>query len=253
MEAWHRLPADASEDVDDDTSPAVGTPPEPPDSADPPPEPEPEPAESFEEEIERRTRDDGETTDGRSLRRQRNREAVIVALLDLIREGHYDPAASEIADRAGVSHRSVFRYFEDLSDLVRAAIDHEVRDTLPLAIIDDIGEGSLDERIDRLIESRLRIFHRTYGIGKVARARALGIPAIDEGLATVAELYRSQLKVHFATELDTFDPEQHDTLIDAVQVVVSFESFDFFRRRLEVDDARLSDSWRFALRRILQS
>ena len=88
-----------------------------------------------------------EHVDGRTLRRTRNRTAVIAALLEIIREGNLRPGASEIADRAGVSHRSIFRYFDDLDDLVRTAIDHAFEQAGPMADIPDIGSGSLDERI----------------------------------------------------------------------------------------------------------
>src|SRR3954469_10856930 len=80
--------------------------------------------------------------DGRSLRRERNREAVIEAFLVLVREGNFDPGGAEIAERAGVSHRSVFRYFDDLADLMMTAIAREVERSLPLATIDRIGEGT---------------------------------------------------------------------------------------------------------------
>ncbi len=69
--------------------------------------------------------------DGRTMRRTRNRSAVITALLDMIREGDLHPGAAEIAERAGVSHRSIFRYFDDLDDLVRTAIDQAFVDAAP--------------------------------------------------------------------------------------------------------------------------
>ena len=88
--------------------------------------------------------------DGRSLRRKRNRDAVISALIDLIQEGNLTPTVAKIADRAAVSHRSVFRYFDDLNDLARTAIETEFRKTWPLSVITNVGEGPLDERIDAL-------------------------------------------------------------------------------------------------------
>src|SRR6185437_733480 len=60
--------------------------------------------------------------DGRRLRRDRNRMAVVDALLDLYGESNLRPSTAEIADRAGLSHRSLFRYFDDFDDLCREAI-----------------------------------------------------------------------------------------------------------------------------------
>ena len=45
----------------------------------------------------------GSGTDGRQLRRRRNREAVVEALLDLYREGNLRPSTEEIAARSGLS------------------------------------------------------------------------------------------------------------------------------------------------------
>src|SRR6187431_377481 len=94
--------------------------------------------------------DDVDThVDGRSLRRERNREAVIEAFLALVREGNYDPGGAEIAERAGVSHRSVFRYFDDLADLMVTAVIREVQRVMPLATLDRVGEGTFDDRLER--------------------------------------------------------------------------------------------------------
>ena len=57
------------------------------------------------------------SVDGRNLRRQRNRQAIVNALLELYEEGRIDVSASLIVERAGLSERSLFRYFDDLNDL----------------------------------------------------------------------------------------------------------------------------------------
>jgi len=193
------------------------------------------------------------STDGRSLRRERNRDAVIIALLELIREGNSDPGTSEIAERAGVSHRSVFRYFDDLDDLVRAAIDHEIVQVIPMAVLHRIGEGELDERIGTLLDALIRIYNYTFPVAHVARARSLTIPAIDDGLLSIAHLYRSQLAAHFAPELGSLDAMRADDLLDAIQVIVSFESFDLSRRRLGRSDEEIRRAWRSALSSLLRA
>src|SRR3954470_12345428 len=76
--------------------------------------------------------------DGRRLRREQNREAVIDALVGLWEEGVYQPSASQIADGAGLSPRSLFRYFDDVDDLNRAAIERQLAGARPLL---DVGVG----------------------------------------------------------------------------------------------------------------
>ncbi|MGH9111849.1 MAG: TetR/AcrR family transcriptional regulator, partial [Acidimicrobiales bacterium] len=67
----------------------------------------------------------GRSADGRRQRTERSRAAVIDALLSLYDDGAVWPAAAEVAKRAGVSTRSVFRHFADLDGLAEAAIERQ--------------------------------------------------------------------------------------------------------------------------------
>lgn len=185
--------------------------------------------------------------DGRTLRRTRNRTAVIVALLEIIREGNLHPGASEIADRAGVSHRSIFRYFDDLDDLVRTSVDHAFVEAGPLAHIPDIGEGSLPERIDTFVDARLALFQSVDGTMQLARMRAASIPSIDAGIAEIAELFRTQIDQHFATELDSLRTEERPLLVDGILVMTSYDSFTIHLRLLHSDVDRIRQAWVAAL------
>ena len=51
--------------------------------------------------------------DGRTVRAERTRQALVDSLLNLLDEGQLTPTAAEIAARAGVSERSVFQHFPD--------------------------------------------------------------------------------------------------------------------------------------------
>ena len=62
------------------------------------------------------------SSDGRTARRDRNREAVLDAVLELFSEDAASPAPDDVAARSGVSLRSVYRYFDDMETLIRAAM-----------------------------------------------------------------------------------------------------------------------------------
>ena len=53
--------------------------------------------------------------DGRVQRGARNREAILDACLELIRERAALPTAQDVAVRAGVQVRTVFRHFDDMA------------------------------------------------------------------------------------------------------------------------------------------
>ena len=64
--------------------------------------------------------------DGRAARAARTREAIVDATVALVEEGDLRPTAPRIAERAGVSVRSVFQHFDDLPALHTAVVDRVV-------------------------------------------------------------------------------------------------------------------------------
>ncbi len=72
------------------------------------------------------------TIDGRSARRERNRDAVLDAVIDMFTEGSLTPGPAEVAVRSGVSIRSVHRYFEDTDNMICAAMDRSRMRMVPL-------------------------------------------------------------------------------------------------------------------------
>ena len=49
-------------------------------------------------------------TDGRVRRSERSRQKIIDAFMALVREGHFDPSAQAVAEKARDGLRSVFRH-----------------------------------------------------------------------------------------------------------------------------------------------
>jgi AcrR family transcriptional regulator len=173
-------------------------------------------------------------TDGRQLRRERNREAVVEALLDLYAEGNLRPNAEEIAARSGLSPRSLFRYFDDVDDLIRSAIDRQLERALPHVPIDATVDAPLAIRIEALIEQRFRLFDAVGNAAAVSRLRAPFEPLFASTLARNREFLRSQMAELFAPELAKTGTDSSGTLA-AADVITSFES-----RHLLIDDQGLS-------------
>lgn len=89
--------------------------------------------------------------DGRRLRSERSRQAIIDASLELMESGILVPTAQQISDRAGVGIRSFFRHFEDMETLF-ATIDAQTRESVEALFVGGDREGSLDERILHAVE-----------------------------------------------------------------------------------------------------
>jgi len=191
--------------------------------------------------------------DGRTMRRTRNRAAVITALLSLIREGDLEPNADAVSERAGVSARSLFRYFDDLADLLATAIAQDLEAAQPLTVIPRLGEGPLEDRISRLVDSRLALFEQVGTTVKVANFRASSVPAIAVVLGEFRAPLRPQLAEHFSMELSKMSSADSTSIIDAIVAITGSESYYLHRQGRERSIERTKYSWNTSLVALLQN
>lgn len=89
--------------------------------------------------------------DGRRLRSERSRQAIIDASMALIAEGVLVPTAQQISDRAGVGIRSFFQHFSDMESLF-ATVDEQSREDVEALFVGGDRNGTLDERILHAVE-----------------------------------------------------------------------------------------------------
>ena len=167
-----------------------------------------------------------ERPDGRRAARVRNREAVVEAVVACYLEGNFRPGAQEIAERSGVSRRSVFRYFDDLADLQRSAIIlHFSRVEHLVALPGDL-EAPLATRIEQMAEHRARLYEAITPVERVSRLNAPFVPFVAERLLVGMRFLAWQVDLQFKQELEPLPPEQRAELLDAVDAVCSFEFFE---------------------------
>lgn len=187
-----------------------------------------------------RPSDEDTSIDGRQLRRKRNREAVVEALLDLYRDGNLRPSTEEIAARSGLSPRSLFRYFEDVDDLTRSAVMRQEARAMPLVAVDAGPEETLEQRIDALVEQRFRLFDAVGHAAAVTRLRAPFQPLLAAELSQNRRFLRSQVSSLFAPELTGMDQRSSASILAAIDILTSFESYQLLieDRSMESSEAR---------------
>ena len=178
-------------------------------------------------------------TDGRRLRRAVNREAVVDALLDLYSEGNLRPGTDEIAERAGISPRSLFRYFEDADDLAGEAVTRQLARALPLVEVDVEPGAPLERRIEAVVRQRARLFGAVGQAAHVSRLRAPFQPRLARTLTESRQFLRNQLGELFAAELQGMDRTRATRVLAAADVLCSFESYQLLTtdRAFPVDEA----------------
>jgi AcrR family transcriptional regulator len=172
--------------------------------------------------------------DGRRLRREQNRSAVLEALAAFHHEGRYEPGVNEIAERAGLSPRSLFRYFDDIDDLHHAAIERQLDTARPLLELGVTADDATSEKIAHLVEARVRL-HETIGpAGRAARVCAHRCPVVAAQLDDGRSFLRHQVSRLFAPEL----AGRTDVVLPAIVALCSFETHDLLRHDQGLSRAR---------------
>lgn len=161
-------------------------------------------------------------------RGERTRARIAEAVIDLLVKSELPPTAKEVASRAGVSVRLVFHHFEDMDALYRAVyrvqFERHWRSLRPVA-----GDLPLDQRIDRTVQQRAKLFD---AIGPVRR-KAVPLAArhrdIAEGFSATNTMLRLSIEETFADELAAAGRERRE-LLGALEAAASWEIWERLRR-----------------------
>jgi AcrR family transcriptional regulator len=184
--------------------------------------PSPEPTRADDEHAD-------EHADGRLARRDRNRTAALDAILELFAEGDLDPTPERVAGRAGISPRSVYRYFDDREALLRAAINHNRDRIEPLYRFHRIGEGPLAARITAFAAHRMRLYETIAASARATRRRAATDEIVREQLELTRRALREQIEKQFAPELDAMPTPTRRARVAALDALCELEALDHYR------------------------
>ncbi len=171
--------------------------------------------------------------DGRSLRGERNRQALLDAAMELLDEGNLAPSAQEIAERAGVALRGIFRHFGGMEGLF-AAIDERVRASGVALFAGGNREGSLRERLLHAVEQRALAYEKQTNAFLGVQAQRWRSPYIKKNWARAQRELRQDLD-NWLPELEALASHRRE----AVDAIASFEAWNRLRehQNLSVDDA----------------
>jgi AcrR family transcriptional regulator len=169
-------------------------------------------------------------SDGRTDRLLRSRSAICDACLDLVQDGVLQPSADQIAERAGLSRRSIFYHFKDLAELYDAVVAagmeryapaREIPRTLPVA-----------ERVARFAEARATFFEATAPFARALAAQALVGAARDQAWRVSKQALsaqRDELRRLFARDVEPLSGPERAELLDALAAAASPASWDYLR------------------------
>ena len=173
------------------------------------------------------------TTDGRKRRSEDSKRRIVSAMLQLVREGRMAPTAEEVARRAEVGLRTVFRRFNDMESLyaeMSVAINEKVDSIVDSALDSDDWRQNLTRMVDR----RLKVYEVIMPYRVAAEAlKFQSTVLLNRHMDIVRE--ERQRVLHLLPESLLDDRP----LIEALEAALSFDMWNQLRndQRLNADEA----------------
>lgn len=175
-----------------------------------------------------------QNSDGRSDRGIRTHEKIVVALFELIHEGNLQPRGEEIAEKAGVAVRTIFRHFDDMEGLFDTA-QAFMSERFEVDLVAPKFEGILEERAFAYAKEQGSTYEeaRNYLLFYIARAKT------DDEANALRSAHTQSLRLRLWSALPEVAASSPGTR-HCVEAFYSFQVWDQlrFEQGLSVDDCQ---------------
>jgi AcrR family transcriptional regulator len=162
--------------------------------------------------------------DGRRVRGQTNRRKIVDAMIALVSEGVLSPSAQEVAERADVGLRTVFRHFDDMESLYSEMSAQVSARILPL-ISTPFVASDWRKRVDELIERRASAFEKMLPFKSAADIIRHKSEFLSEEHVQLQTFNRGRLLEALPSEL-----RRKRAAVEALDLLMSFEAWRRLRR-----------------------
>lgn len=175
----------------------------------------------------------GTSIDGRRRRSEQSRAKIIEAMLSLVKDGKIVPTAEEVAARANIGLRSVFRHFSDMEMLRQEMIAQMGKTYLKWFVPFDGDDWR--EQLKDLLKRRASAYEEIMPYKRAADVRRLK--------STVIGAEYERLNIIIRSRLLSIVPEafaNQKVLIEALDMVVSIDAWQRLRedQNLSLEEAR---------------
>jgi TetR/AcrR family transcriptional regulator, regulator of autoinduction and epiphytic fitness len=188
--------------------------------------------------------------DGRTVRAERTRQALVDALLALLYEGQVQPTAERISARAGVSERSLFQHFADREALYQAVAVQQYERIVPT--LDPIDASlPLEERIEAFFSKRGRLLET---VTPVRRAPLLLEPeseVVSGWLQSTRRQKAREVERVFRPELEKVEQSERGVLLTALVAASAWTAWEGLRAHQRLSEDRSRAAMRATLTALL--
>ena len=162
------------------------------------------------------------STDGRRRRSETSRDKIVEAMLAIVAEGQITPSAEQVALRAEVGLRSVFRHFKDMESLyaeMTARLSRQYQMWLVPFTAPD-WRGQLAE----VIERRTSTYEKLMPFKRAADAHRHESATIQTEHARTLAMMRARLKSLLPEEI-----REDELRFETLDLLLSFETWQRLR------------------------
>jgi len=161
-----------------------------------------------------------------------------MALLDLVQEGEMRPTAVEIARRANISRRTLFKHFPQTELLRAAAVESAIaRQTSEFGRLRVEFGGPFAQRLAAFIDYRANLLERVTMLRRAALVFEPFSKRIAQGVERAIRESRREVAVVFAEELARLEPiRRHETLA-ALSATCSWPYWNALRQQQQLSRA----------------
>jgi TetR/AcrR family transcriptional regulator, regulator of autoinduction and epiphytic fitness len=188
--------------------------------------------------------------DGRTIRAERTRQALVDALLALLYEGQVQPTAERIAARAGVSERSLFQHFADREALYQAVAVQQYERIVPTLEPIDVSLP-LPERIEAFVAQRGRLLETVTPVRRAALLLEPESKVVSSWLQSTRRQKAKEVERVFGPELERVEPRDRGALLAALVAATAWTAWEGLRAHQGLSEDRSRAAMRATLAALL--
>jgi AcrR family transcriptional regulator len=174
-----------------------------------------------------------EPADGRVARSHRTRRAIVDAMRSLHAEGDLRPTAPRLAERAGVSLRTVWQQFADMETLLVEACRRDLE--VLLSLVQKIEpDQPLAARIGLFVSQRSHVLEEMTPTWRAARIHKPSSEQLRRSKAEMIARAKAELETVFVLEFTQLASEKRRQLVDSLHAISIWAFWESLRTDLRL-------------------
>jgi len=179
--------------------------------------------------------------------KRRTRTELLRAAREIVEKGGH-PSIADVADLAGISRATAYRYFSTPDEIIREAVLDGVADIITIPPAKEGADAAeVEKRLDKLVSD---IFHMVVGNESIFRA-LLGSSAVGQTQVRRGARRIAWLKEAMAPLQGQMPPKQFQKLVNALSLMTGIESLVVMRDICELEPKEAEEVLRWAARTLL--